>query len=242
MHWKYVPILSITAHHEKYPPRSAADPLPNVAAFVMEPSQATRERFQRLGWLWKRQEGGIQVFAQKTIADGVDIAGGRPLEKEGFTFYIRSSNTALLSETSPFNTALSSAWGQPRLLCFDSLSATPQADGTLALANPVEASHVGSRLPVPVQFEPAAADITEMTITPVSPGATSKNISLNSKSRRFDINESEGNYLFTQEDTLQTIHLTPNSLPANTIGIARIFSGPGNAWEPARHFRLFFAL
>ncbi len=241
MHWKYVPVLKITAHHEKYPPRSAADPLPNVSAFSIEPSQATRERFRRLGWLWKQEDGALRIFAEKTMVEGSAVIAKQPLEKEGFTFYIRAANAALLSETRPFNAAMSDTWGRPRLLCFDSLAAVAQADGTLALANPAEASHIGSRLPTPCQFEPASASISQLQLLSLSPSASAKIISKNSKSRLFDLAEAEGNYRMTQQSHEQTIYFSQQPPPSNAIGIIRIFGGSGNAWEPMRHFRLFFA-
>jgi hypothetical protein len=245
MHWKFSPILQFSVHHEKYPPASAADPLPTVGDFSLQPSGHTARRFREMNWVFRPQTGGGLVFAEKPIApDGSATLRGRPWDQEGFTFFLCLSKPNLLAETRPYTAAVWPPFsGRSRVLWMDSLQSVAQADGSFSLSgtHPVDVAQLASRMPSPVHFT-AASGVNQIEVTALATGAAAQVISLNNPSRKAAFDLPENGYRFTQlpANQSETIFFSPETLPKNCLGVCRIYAAAGNLWEPKRHFRIFF--
>ena len=99
MHWKFEPLFSIRVLHQ----RTLDAPPDKTPDFDLSPSARTAERMRSLNWMYKAQQGGGMVFAEKIIGpDGLSSFARQPVADEPFTFLLRLNNPALLNYTAPF--------------------------------------------------------------------------------------------------------------------------------------------
>lgn len=258
MHWRFVPLFSIAVYHSKYknPDPDTGESPPKAPDFSFEPSESTARRLARLGWVFKSQAGSCTVYGEKTVKpDGTDELRGVPGDKEGFSFFLRLSNASLLNETKPYvlasqpdilpNGSLPAFSGRSRLLYFDNLNPTAKPTGELLLtADPVDVAQLGSRAPIPFEFDKAAAATTELAITPYEPGGVAQTVALNPATRRALINLPENGYRIVQKpgNATETIFFSAQLPPEGLLGVVRIFQPPGGTgWEPPqRRYQIIF--
>ncbi len=269
MHWKFEPFFSIDIFHGKYPPPAVGQSAPPAPVFSVEPTQNTRARFLRMGWTFKpfAAGGGGTVHAEKVFAsDGTAKLRVRPAQDEGFSFLIRLTDNALLNQTKPFmrpptqaemdaepdplkknnpkpNETLPPFSGRARLLYFDNLKAV-QVGGTFPLTagNTVSIADFGSRFPTAFTFMPVQTTVTQVGIKAYSPGSTVQNFTITSKGMGVEIKLPENGYHFMQQPSNQseTLFLSSETLPADLLGVVRIFQPPNADWEPFRRYQIMF--
>ncbi len=250
MHWKFDPFFSIHILHGKYPPPGLGQAAPPAPVFSIEPTSDTKRRLLRMGWVFRPSTagGGGTLYAEKIFAiDGTAKLRVRPAQNEGFSFIIRLAEASLLNQTKPYVPTPSNLppfSGRARMLYFDNLNASPVSANTFSLTagNAVDFPEFASRMPTPFTFRSASPAVTGLELKVLAPGGSATNFPINDKTQSVEINLPENGYRFTQQPGGQseTLFLTNEVLPANTLGIVRIFQPPNTDWEPARHYQIMF--
>ena len=250
MHWKFDPFFTIDILHGKYPPPAAGQADPPVPSFSVEPTGETRRRLLRMGWVFRPYTGGGggALYAEKMIApDGTAKLRARPAPDEGFTFIIRLADAALLNQTKPYAkvpSTLPAFSGRSRLLYFNNLNAvsTGTDQFSLSAGSAVGLPEFGSRMPTVFIFQATSSSVTQVKMDALIPGGTSQSFPVNSKTRSAAINLPENGYRLTQQPggAAETLFLTNTALPANSLGVLRIFQPPGADWEPFRRYQILF--
>lgn len=259
MHWRFDPLFSVAVYHGKYknPDPDTGESPPQAPDFALEPSKSAQRRFKSLGWLFKRTAWGWTALGEKAFAaDGSARLRCLPAAGEGFSFFLRLRNPALLDETKPFvlefkpvivpNPDLPAFSGRARILYFDNLHPTPVhnlpgANNAYWLATAAGLEQFGSRAPVPFEYtNPGAAQVT---LTPLAPGGRAQTFALDPATHAVKIELPENGYQFVQMplNRPEILFLTAEMPPPDTLGVLRIFEHPGgNGWEPHRRYRILF--
>jgi len=250
MHWKFDPFFSIEILHGKYPPPGPGKPAPPAPEFSLGPSDETQKRLLRMGWVFRPYitGGGGTLYAEKIVSsNGIAKLRARPAQNEGFTFLVRLTNPSFLNTTKPYSTipsALPPFSGRGRLLYFDNLKAVALNPDTysLPLGIGVGAADFGSRMPKRFTFRPAQAGVTQIEMIEQAPGGDVKDFPIAAQSMSVEIALSENGYTLKQQPQglSETLYLTDETLPSNTLGVVRIFQPPGADWEPFRRYQIMF--
>jgi len=230
MHWRFDKIFSIQFFHQK----TMESPLLNAdlkrTQFSIIPTESTREKLRRMGWIFRSANDGIQVFGEKTI----DPKGNAELRSnlasnDVFTFLLLLDDVSLLNYTHPFKSDLPPFSGRTRLLYFDNLTTTPPTGDNLRLTGDefIHSTDLASGGPTSFQYLAPLAQITSVelqAITPENPPA--KSFSIKPPARAVGLEVAEGAYRMTPKPggTAETLFLTPERLTGKTIGCIRIFN------------------
>jgi len=250
MHWKFDPFFSIAILRLKSPSSGSVSPVPLAKAFWIEPTANTQQRLLDMGWVFKPYPtgGGGRVYAEKTVdPDGNAALRSKPAPEEGLTFLLQLSDATLLKHTAPFdakNADLPSFSGRARLLYFDNLHAVADNFGAYQLSkiNAVEAGDLGSRVPAHFMYRPSENQTLKVEMNPLAPNGIPYSFNVNPKTETVEIQLPENGYQLTQKPSgkTETLYLTDETLPVNTIGVLRIFKPPGADWEPNKQYRITF--
>ncbi|MBK6997714.1 MAG: hypothetical protein IPH31_23570 [Lewinellaceae bacterium] len=250
MHWKFDPFFSIHILHGKYPPPGLGQPAPPAPVFTLEPTSETQRRLQRMGWVFRPNTAGGEgtLYAEKIFGtDGTAKLRVRPAQNEGFSFIIRLTDPSLLTQTKPYvptPSNLPSFSGRARMLYFDNFNASPVGANTFSLTagNAVGHPEFASRAPIPFTFSTPTPAVSGLELKPLAPGSASINFPINDKTLSVEINLPENGYKCTQQPggQAETLYLTNEVLPANALGIVRIFQPPNADWEPFKHYQIMF--
>jgi hypothetical protein len=250
MHWKFVPFFSIEILHAKFPPPALGEAAPPAPAFAVTPTSHTLERLLQMGWVYRPYPtgGGGILYAEKTVApDGTATLRTRPNAGEGLSFALQLLRPSLLESTRPYvpTPANFPAFsGRAPLFYFDNLSAGDLGGNVFSLTagNAVSFSEFGSRLPGHFTFRPAQAGVKTIEMLALSPGGITKTFQVDEKTNSTEISLPENGYRLTQQPggAAETVFLTDDFLPHNSLGIIRIFQPPGSDWEPYRRYQILF--
>ncbi|MDX1910223.1 MAG: hypothetical protein SFV22_01995 [Saprospiraceae bacterium] len=250
MHWKFTPFFSIEILHGKYPPPAVGQAAPPAPVFSVTPLSGTLERLLQMGWVYRPYPtgGGGILYAEKIVApDGTATLRTKPAPHEGFSFALQLQTPSLLESTRPYapTPANFPAYsGRAPLFYFDNLLATPQGADVFSLTdnNAVGFSEFGSRLPGHFTFRPAQPGVKNIEMLALAPGGATKAFAVDEKTNSTEIKLPENGYRLTQQPTgtAETVFLTDDFLPHQTLGVIRIFQPPGADWEPYRRYQIFF--
>lgn len=270
MHWKFDPFFSIEILHGKYPPPGVGQPAPPAPVFSVTPTGDTQKRLLQMGWVFKpyTDGGGGILYAEKTVApDGTAKLRVKPAQNEGFTFVVGLNDPSLLRETKPYMRPPTQAEidaepdpikknaprpteqfppfsGRARVLYFNNLNATASGPDTFSLTagSAVGFAEFASRLPTDFMFRTETSGVTKVEMTTLAPGGTPIPFPLNTTTQSAEIKLPENGYGLAPKPVGQseTVFLTDESLPTNTLGVLRIFQPPGADWEPFRHYQIMF--
>ncbi len=250
MHWKFDPFFSIAILRLKSLSSGSGIPVPLAKAFWIEPTVNTQQRLTGMGWVFKPYPtgGGGKVYAEKIIdADGNAALRSKPAPEEGLTFLLRLSDTSLLKETAPYdalNADLPLFSGRARLLYFDNLNVVADSFDTYQLSknNSVETDDFGSRNPTQFMFRAGGTQTNTVLMNLLAPNGSASKFDVNPKTKSIEIKLPENGYQLTQQPSgkTETLYLTDETLPVNTIGVLRIFKPPGADWEPNKQYRITF--
>lgn len=260
MHWRFDPLFSISVYHNRYKnPDPQTGALPQAPDFLLEPSNDTRKRLQKMGWVFRPTGWGWTALGEKTYSDdGSAVLRAKPGAGEGFTFLLRLRNTGLFNETKPYmvridgtvkpNPTLPSFSGRARLLYFDNLNPVGMpppapANHFWLSAGPADVEQLASRAPTPFPFATPKPGVTGVDVTPLAPAGATKTYPLNPSSHSVVLDLPENGYRIVQQPVNQSeiLFLTSEIPPADAIGIVRIFEHPGSGgWEPHRCYQILF--
>jgi len=269
MHWKFDPFFSINILHGKYPPPAVGQAAQPAPVFSIEPTADTQLRLLRMGWVFRPRTGGGggTLFAEKIFIDGKAKLRVKPAQNEGLTFLVRLADPSLLNQTKPFmrsptqaemdvepdpnkknaprpNENLPPFSGRARLLYFHNLNAVAISPNTFSLTagNTVDLPEFASRMPTHFVFRTTLAGATQVEMNPLAPGQTAINFQLHEKTLSTEIDLPQNGYRLTQRPANQseTLFLTNEALPSNTLGVVRIFQPPNGDWEPYRQYQIMF--
>jgi len=250
MHWKFDPFFSIEILHGKYPPPGPGKPAPPAPEFLVEPTGETQNRLLRMGWVFKSYTsgGGGILYAEKVVdPNGTAKLRVSPAQNEGFTFLVRLTDPSVLNATKPYSTTpsvLPPFSGRARLLYFDNLNAEALNSDTYSLPVNVAvgAADFGSRMPKRFTFRPAQAGVNQIEMLELAPGGDTNDFPIATQNTSVEIVLSENGFTFKQQPLglSETLFLTDETLPSNTLGVVRIFQPPGANWEPFRRYQIMF--
>lgn len=256
MHWRFDPIFSIKIYHAKYKtedPDTKENP-PTARDFSLEPTPSTTRQLKKLGWIFKSQPGSCKVFGEKVFdPERNAVLRTIPAKTEGFTFFLRLNNPALLNGTKPYvlqskpqlipNPNLPVYSGRSRLLYFDNLNPVPQSGGEFSLCSgAVDVAQFASFAPTSFTFDKPKNGVKTLKFKALSRDPTTTTFSVNEQSKSVLVKLPENAYTLEQNPGgfSETLFLTSETITGNALGIVRIFGTEEGNWEPIRRYRINF--
>lgn len=262
MHWRFEPIFSLKVLHQNVVDQPPVDPANYIYEFDVVPARESLNRFRQLGWTTKSVDGGLLIFAEKTVReDGSDFIRRSPLPDEVFTFYLQLNRPGVLSTTQPFaktdngqvipNDQLPYFSGQGRIVYLQSLEASIITDNNnetihrLTADEFIDTAELASRGVTPFLFRTEDAIRNRVVATPVQVNGADhqETFELPATVRTVQLPLAESAWQIEQQPqgSTELMYMTERPLPAKVFGVIQVFNTGEWIFNQFRQYQALFA-